>query len=387
MSKSSSQARIASDMDHEPMALSAAPTPKRRVQLMRPSLPDKAEAFAVFDELWETRLLSNFGRYSRLFEQRAQAYFQSERRFLAVSSCDTGLILTLRALGLEPGDEVLVPSFTFNSTVNSITWNGLKPVFCDIDPETFTLDPADAARRIGPRTKAMIGVHVFGAPCDCHALEALAKERGLKLVFDAAQAFGTRYQGEAITEFGDAGVFSFSGTKVVTSGEGGLAYFKDPAVANRFDHLRRYGFIGDYRTKWVGLNGKMSEFHSALAWLGIPGADQAVAYRNAVASLYRQRLPFLRFQHIFEGCRSTYKDVAVLVKDPDGLGAQLAAEGIETKRYFMPNHFMDPFQHLGPFDLPVTEEVYRSILCLPIHNEIARADLDYVTDALLAARG
>jgi dTDP-4-amino-4,6-dideoxygalactose transaminase len=104
-----------------------------------------------------------------------------------------------------------------------------------------------------------------------------------------------------------------------------------------------------------------------------------------VAALYRQRLPGLRFQHVYEGCRSTYKDVAVLVKDPDALGAALAAEGIETKRYFMPNHFMDPFQHLGPFDLPVTESVYSQILCLPIHNEIERADLDYVTQALKAA--
>jgi len=363
---------------------SPAPTPPSawRVPLMRPSLPDKAEAFAAFEELWQTRQLSNFGRYSRLFEQRSQAYFASSRRFLSVSSCDTGLVLALRALGLEPGDEVLLPSFTFNSTANAVLWNGLVPVFCDIDPATFTIDPEDAARRVSPRTRAVIGVHVFGNPCDCTALEDLARRRRLKLLFDAAQAFGSRWKGEAVTEYGDAGVFSFSGTKVVTSGEGGLAWFKDPREASRFDHLRRYGFIGDYNTRWVGLNGKLSEFHAILAWLGVPGADQAVAYRNSVAQLYRSLLPGRTWQTVRPGALSTYKDVAVLIPGAPALSAALASEGIETKRYFLPNHLMEPFRPYGPWDLPVTEEVYRHVLCLPIHNEIDREDVGLVAEAL-----
>lgn len=356
-----------------------------KVPLMRPTLPDQDEAFAVFRELWQSRQLSNFGKFSKLFEQRAQAYFNSSQHFFSVASGDIGLVLALKALGLEPGDEVLLPSFTFNSTANAVLWNGLVPVFVDIDPQTFNLDPEDAARRIGPRTRAIIGVHVFGNPCDCEALERLAKEKRLRLLFDAAHAFGSTYKGRPITEFGDAGVFSFSGTKIVTSGEGGLAYFRDPRVAARFDHLRRYGFIGDYRTRWVGLNGKMSEFHAALAWLSIPNAPKAIAIRNAAAQYYREHLVGASFQEVEPGSHSTFKDVAVLVRDPEAVAERLASEGIETKRYFLPNHRMDPYLPYGPFRLPVTEAVYAKILCLPVHNEISARDLDTVVSAFNGA--
>src|SRR5262249_42951264 len=155
------------------------------------------------------------------------------------------------------------------STVNALRWNGLEPVFADLDPQTYCLDPGDVRRRITTRTVGIAAVHVFGLPAAIAPLEDLAREHGLKLVFDAAHGLGGRHRGPALGALGDASVFSLSGTKLVTGGEGGLAPFRSPDVAERFTYLRAYGFKADYNCRYLGLNGKLSELNAALAWLSL----------------------------------------------------------------------------------------------------------------------
>jgi len=218
-------------------------------------------------DIWDLHMLSNFGKYARLFEQRAQAQLGTPR-VRAVASCDIGLVIALAALDLPAGGEAIVPSFTFNSTINAIVWNRLTPVFADIDPWRLTLDPAEVERLTGPGTAVVVGTHVFGNPCDHDAIRAAAGP-GIPVVYDAAHAFGTRYRGRAAGTLGDAEVFSFSGTKLVTSAEGGLVAVTRDDLVTRIEYLRAYGFQTDYESHVVGINGKISELNAALGALTI----------------------------------------------------------------------------------------------------------------------
>ena len=227
------------------------------IPITRPALPPLAEYVAILERIWDTRMLSNFGEFATSLEVLAADYLGAEC-VLTVSSGDVALILSLRALMLPPKTRVLVPSFTFNSTVNAILWNDLTPVFVDIDPETLNMDPADAAGRI-EGAGAILATHVFGNPAPVDELAALASSVGARLLFDAAHGYGSLRRGKHVGTFGDAEVFSMSGTKPVTSAEGGLFATSDPELAERFRYLRAYGFQTDYHSRYVGLNGKLSD--------------------------------------------------------------------------------------------------------------------------------
>jgi dTDP-4-amino-4,6-dideoxygalactose transaminase len=357
------------------------------IPIVRPELPPFEEYTALLRRIWDSRMLSNFATFAQLFEQRAQAYLGTPR-VRAIVSGDIGLVLTLAALELPEGAEVIVPSFTFNSTVNAVLWNRLTPVFADIHPATLTMPAAEVERLAGPRTALVLATHTFGNPCDADAIAAAAASRKLPVVYDAAHGFGSRYRGRPVGTLGDAEVFSFSGTKLVTSAEGGLVATASDALVERIEYLRGYGFQGDYETRWPGLNGKLSELHAALGALTIERVEPAVARRAILAARYRERLAGVSeigYQHVDPRDRSTYKDFALLcARYRDGLEAGLAAAGIQTKRYFRPAHTMRAYRTWARGSLPVTESVYARILCIPIFNDLADADQDRVADAVRA---
>ena len=363
--------------------------PTAGIPIMRPHLPPLEQFTAVVADLFETRMLSNFARYARLLEERAAAVLDHPRPS-SVSSCDVGLTLAWRALECPPG-EVIVPSFTFCSTVNALRWNGLEPVFADVDPQTYCLDPDDVRRRITTRTVGIAAVHLFGLPAPIAPLEGLAREHGLKLVFDAAHGLGGRYQGKALGAFGDATVFSLSGTKLVTGGEGGLATFRDPADAERFTYLRAYGFKDDYNCRYLGLNGKLSELNAALGWLSLDLLDAALARRQAQVEHYRQALADCRdvsWQAVPPGCVHGYKDLAIRFRTPEQrstVEAALAGGGIMTKRYFFPVHRMDAYRSLAPSRLPVTDHLYERLLCIPLYHDLPEDGIDTIAGSIRAS--
>jgi dTDP-4-amino-4,6-dideoxygalactose transaminase len=354
--------------------------PPGTIPITRPHLPPREDFVAIVEELFDSRMLSNFSKYSRLLEQRAAAALEHPAPH-CVSSCDTGLALAWKALDCLPG-EVIVPSFTFCSTVNALRWNGLEPVFADIDPETCCVDPEDVLRLITPRTVGIAAVHVFGLPADIDALQSVAGEYGLKLVFDAAHGLGARHQGRALGGFGDASVFSLSGTKLVTGGEGGLATFHDEDAADRFSYLRAYGFKSDYNCRHVGLNGKLSELNAALAWLSLDLLEAAVSRRQAQVERYRRALEccaHLSWQEVPEGSAHGYKDLAIRFPTPEhrrGAEAALAAAGVMTKRYFFPVHRMKAYETYARRRLPVTDDLYERLLCIPLYHDLEDVQID-----------
>jgi dTDP-4-amino-4,6-dideoxygalactose transaminase len=357
--------------------------------ITRPHLPEPESFVSVVRHLFGTRMLSNFGKYCQLLEERAASVLDHPFP-LAVVSCDIGLVLAWKALGCSTG-EVITPSFTFCSTVNALRWNGLTPVFADINPRTCCVDVAHVRRLISPRTVGICAVHVYGCPAEVADLEELARAHGLKLVFDAAHGLGASYQGRGMGAYGDAAVFSLSGTKIITAGEGGLATFRDPAVAERFRLLRAYGFIGDYNCREVGLNGKMAEINAALGWLSLDLLPDLLKHRATQIACYQRELadcPEVSFQVTPPHCTNGYKDFAVFFQTGQQRAAaeqSLTTAGVQTKRYFFPCHRMTAHASLVREPLPVTDDVYERVLCLPLFHDLGVDQIRRVCRIVAAA--
>lgn len=360
------------------------------LRLARPSLPSldayAEELVATWDDAW----LSNFGPHAERFEKVCSEY-TGLRHVRAVSNCDIGLTLAVRALGLRLGAGVVVPSFTFPSTLHALLWNGLEPRFADVDPDTWCLSAESAAAAVDGETAAIVGTHAFMSACDVAGLEALAADVGAVLLFDAAQALASWVGQRHVGTFGDASVFSFSPTKIATCGEGGLAAFRDPAHGERFALLRGYGSDADYDSRLVGLNGKLSELHAALGCLTIANIEDEVRARLHLVDLYRERLtvlPGVRLQTRAPELRPT---PTFLVADfgarrGDVAGA-LADHGIESRAYFRPLHAMGRFMEIPAAPLPVTEHLGAALLALPLHRGMEDADVHRVCDTVEWALG
>jgi dTDP-4-amino-4,6-dideoxygalactose transaminase len=330
--------------------------------LVRPSIPDLDVLTGRIREVLAGRSLTN-GRLVRELEEQAADYV-GVRHCIAVSSCTAGLMLVLRAADLS-GD-VVVPSFTFAATAHAVAWNGLRPVFADIDPSTLTLSPSAAMRSAGVRTSAILATHLYGTPCDVEALAATARAHGIRLFFDAAHAFGSRRGGTAVGGFGDAEVFSLSPTKVMVAAEGGLITTDDDVLAERCRIGRNYGNPGNYDCQFVGLNARMSELHAAVALGSLDGLDARIDRRNELAEAYRRALspvPGIRFPQVAEGDRSTYKDFT------------------EARRYYSPPvHSMQAYRHLNGTNghLPVTKWAAERALTLPLWSDMSEKQVERV---------
>ncbi len=353
------------------------------IPVCRPSLPKLKVYEKQIKHIWETKMLSNFSFYSSKLESIAQKYL-GIKNIISVTNADMGLIISLSILDLPKGSEVILPSFTFNSTANAVIWNGLKPVFADIDKETFCIDPKDVEKKITENTKVILATHIFGSACDVNELQKISKKHKLKLIFDSAHGYGSLYNGKKVGTLGDIEVFSLSGTKVVTSAEGGLIATKDNVLFQKLKLARNYGFDSDYNSKTLGMNGKISELNAALGCLNLTKVEKFVTLRNKLAEKYKNHLQGvgdIKFQKIPTKNLSTHKDFAILTSRRDDLFEYLNTQGIQTKKYFYPIHMMDYYLQHQTY-LPVTEAVYNKILCLPIYNDLTENDFKKVVNAI-----
>jgi len=363
----------------------------QRFRFIRPTLPSLESVLGNYAPVYENGLITNaetVGKFEAAVGERLEV-----KHCIAVSSCTSGLMMTLRALGLS--GEVIIPSFTFFATGHAARWNGLTPVFADCELDTWNVDPADVERKITDRTTALLIVHLYGNPANVEALSEIAKRHNLKLIFDAAHAFGSQYRGRPIGQFGDAEVFSLSPTKLLVAGEGGLVTTNDATLAKAIRGMRNYGDTGSYDPEWLGMNARMSEFNAALGLAGLPDVDERVRRRNQIAKMYTDQLsslPGLRFQSVHPTDVNTYKDYSIHVTPSqfgmtrDELAEGLLAENIETKKYFYPPMHMQTlykqyFKANGR-DLKVTEEVTGGILSLPIYELLPDSTIEKVSLAV-----
>jgi perosamine synthetase len=364
------------------------------VPLSRPNIGD-AEIAAIVDVLHSSQL--SLGPQLLAFES-AMADYARVPHAVAVSSGTAGLHLALLALGIGPGDEVIVPSFTFIAVANAVRYVGAIPVFVDIDPHTLNLDPTLVEAAITPHTRTLIIFHTFGYPAPLDALLDIARRHQLRVIEDACEALGSTYNGQPVGSFADAGVFAFYPNKQITTGEGGVVVTRDPELAR---HMRALRNQGRYDTDdWLqhsilGYNYRLSELQCALGCVQMSRLPELLRKRSAVADSYRQRLstcphlelPPLPDPHIELGWFVFVVRLAAnAAPRRDAIFAHLREQGIQTGRYFAPIHQQPAYAALTPrCALRVTESVSRSTLALPFFSSITANEVGFVCASLLSA--
>jgi dTDP-4-amino-4,6-dideoxygalactose transaminase len=308
---------------------------------------------------------------------------------VAVASCTVGLMLVIRALGIDR--PVVSPSFTFAASIHAVAWNGAIPRFAECDPDSFQIDVADASAKLDG-AGALLATHVFGAPCSVERLREAADRALVPLVLDAAHALGASRGGRPTGVFGAAEVFSLTPTKPLVAGEGGLVTTSDSDLAETVRVARNYGNPGDYDSRLLGLNGRMSEFHAATALASLRQFDEHLELRRSLARRYEAGLAGvagIRLQTVDTGDCSTWKDLTVRI-DPETFGLSrdqvvqaLAAEGVDTRNYFSPPiHRHHVYRDLPPAHLPTTDAVSSTVLSLPVWPRLPATVVDQVVDVL-----
>jgi dTDP-4-amino-4,6-dideoxygalactose transaminase len=365
----------------------ARPAFEEQLHVGRPNMGDRAAFMRHVEDIFDRRWLSNDGPLVQQFE-REVAQHLGVRHCVAMCNGTIALEIAIRALGME--GEVIVPAYTFVATAHALQWQGITPVFADIDPATHTLDPAAVRKMITPRTTGIIGVHLWGRAAPVEALQQIADEFGLKLMFDAAHAFSTTYKGRKIGGFGACEVLSFHATKFFNSFEGGAVVTDDDALAQTMRLMRNFGFSGVDQVSYPGTNGKMIEIAAAMGLVNMQAIDEVVAANRANYASYREALdgiPGVRLLAYDESERNNYQYVVAEV-DPvcgvsrDRLVDTLRAENVLARRYFWPGcHRMEPYRSLFPHAgllLPSTETVAERVIVLPTGQTMDADRIDTV---------
>lgn len=325
------------------------------------------------------------------FETEFADHFVQGRPVVAVNSGTAGLHLGLLAAGVGPGDEVIVPSFTFAATGNSVALTGATPVFADIEPDTFTLDPASVAASITDKTKGIMPVHLYGHPARMRELEALAAERGLALYEDAAQAHGAALHGRPVGTFGAFAMFSLYPTKNMTSGEGGMIAAANAEIARNARLLRNQGMERQYENEVIGFNARMTDIHAAIGRVQLTKVDAWTRTRQQNAAFLDANLTGVVVPLVAEGAVHVYHQYTIRVQDDrDGFVRALKEEHqVGSGVYYpIPNHRLPSLAPYAPgLDLPETERAAREVVSLPVHPSLSQDDLERIVAAVGAVAG
>ena len=340
------------------------------------------------ERIFKSGMLTN-AKYVEAFENQCARYLDVDDA-VAMSHGTSALMLVVKCLDLK--GEVILPSFTFTSTGHALLWNNIKPVFIDIDPETFNIDPRLIEKKITKNTSAILATHVFGNPCDIDAIAAIAQKHNVKVVYDAAHALGARYKNKSVACFGDASIFSFTPTKVLSTAEGGLAVARNKAMMRQLRLGRNNGDSINRQEEFLGITARMSELSAIVGIESLKGFDTHLRRRVKMVQLYHQNLSEVAgvsFQKIMPNSASSYKDMAIVIDDSvfgvsrDRLIKELSKKNIQAKVYFDPplhkKKVYDPYKNIH---LPNTEYINEHIISLPLSSHMREKDVITVCAAI-----
>lgn len=358
----------------------------------RPNIGDVEAVLARIRRALESGRLTNRGPFVRALEERIAA-LSGVRHCVAMCNATVGLEIAIRALGMS--GEVIVPALSFVATAHALRWQEITPVFCDVDERTHAIDPACVEALVTPRTTGIVAVHLWGRPCDVAGLESLARRHRLRLLFDAAHAFGCSYRGQMVGGFGDAEVLSFHATKVLNTFEGGAVLTNDDRLAHKIRLMQNFGFAGYDRVVHLGTNGKMSEVSAAMGLASLDDFERFVARNRANAEHYRRHLapiPGVRLLDWNESERCNYHYVVLEIDEReaglsrDDLVEVLHAEEVIARRYFHPGiHRMEPYRsevRPAPFALRRTERIVERVMVLPTGVSVTAAHIESIAQIL-----
>lgn len=358
------------------------------VTVTSPLLPDLKEFEKSLEDIWNRKWLTNNGYYHKELEKALADYLGVP--YLSLFTNGTlPLITALQAMRIT--GEVITTPYSFVATTHSIWWNNLKPVFVDVEEETGNIDPEKIEAAITPQTTAIMPVHVYGTPCNTKRIQEIADIYGLKVIYDAAHAFGVNVNGKSILENGDMSTLSFHATKVYNTVEGGALVCHDEATKKRIDYLKNFGFAGETTVVAPGINSKMDEIRAAYGLLNLKQVDEAIVKRKHVAELYREALkniPGIRFLNDIEGVRHNYSYFPIFITENeygmsrDALYDKLKSQNILARRYFYPLISNFPvykgLESSNPANLPIATKLADQVLCLPMYADLSDVDVERI---------
>lgn len=365
---------------------------KSIITVTSPLLPDLNEFGDSLREIWESKWITNNGSYHQRLESALAEYLKVPY----VSLFTNGTLPLITALqALRVTGEVITTPYSFVATTHALWWNGIKPVFVDIDPQTGCIDPNRIEAAITPKTTAIMPVHVYGKPCDVDAIQSIADKYGLKVIYDAAHAFGVEVEGKSILKAGDLSTLSFHATKVYNTIEGGAMVMHDEKMKRRIDHLKNFGFAGETEVVAPGINSKMDEMRSAYGLLNLKQVDSAIEARHQVALKYRkalQNIEGITFWDDIPGVKHNYSYFPIFVNAEkygmtrDELYFKMKEQGILGRRYFYPliSDFA-PYRGLPSAtkaNLPVATKVANEVICLPMHHGLTDGDIERIINCI-----
>ena len=370
----------------------SAPAFDEKLHVGRPNIGSRESLLGRINDLLERRWLANNGPYVQEFEKRI-ADFLGVRNCIAMCNGTIALEIAIRAMQLT--GEVIVPSFTFIATAHALQWLEITPVFCDINPETYTLDPYRVEEMITPRTTGIIGVHLWGRPCNIEKLLEISRQHNFKLLFDAAHAFGCSYKKSMIGNFGDAEVFSFHATKFFNTFEGGAVVTNNDELADKIRLMKNFGFAGSDEVIHIGTNGKMTEISAAMGLTGLENLEELIAVNYGNYKQYERQLadiPGVNLLPYDQREKNNYQyivleiDERVIGISRDQLVQILHAENVLARRYFYPGcHNMEPYRSYFPhagLKLPETEMLMKRVISLPTGTAVGLSEINQVCKVL-----
>lgn len=364
------------------------------ILVTRSSMPDIEEYIEEIRCIWDSHWMTNMGPEHKNLQMELQKYMGVDKVELLTNG-HMALELSLQAMNLQ--GEVITTPFTFASTTHAIVRNGLEPVFCDIDPITYTIDVDKLESLITDRTCAIVPVHVYGNVCNIEEIDRLAHKYELKVLYDAAHSFGETYKGKGIGNFGDASCFSFHATKVFNTIEGGAVCYKNIELGHKLYELKNFGIHGPEEVEAVGANAKLNEFCAAMGLCNLHHVDEEILKRRSVVERYRERLSDvdgIRLNEIQDGVKSNYAyfpvvfDEKVFGSSRNEVFDALAKNGIYARKYFYPltNTFACFNRKYNADDTPVARAIAKRVLTLPLYADLASEDIDRICDIIVAQK-
>ena len=363
------------------------------ITVTSPLLPNLDEFTESLKEIWESKWITNNGQFHQKLETALAEYLKVPY----VSLFTNGTLPLLTALqALRITGEVITTPYSFVATTHALWWNGIKPVFVDIDPATGNIDPEKIEAAITPRTTAILPVHVYGKPCDTEAIQTIADKYGLKVIYDAAHAFGVEVNGESLLNAGDMSTLSFHATKVFNTIEGGAMVMHDEKTKQRIDYLKNFGFANEVEVVGPGINSKMDEIRSAYGLLNLKQVDAAIAARQKVAVAYRDALrnvDGISFWDDMPGVRHNYSYFPIFVDAKkygmtrDELYIKMKDQGVWGRRYFYPliSEFSTyrGLESSRPENLPNAHMMADTVICLPMHHALREEEINRIIDCII----
>lgn len=356
----------------------------KAVYVTKSFLPPREEYDALLDEIWANDQLTNNGPLVKRFEKAVSEYLRVDADKLNfVANGTLALQLALEALDIRSGEVITTP-FTYVATTSALLWQRCTPVYVDIDPETLTIDVGKIEQAITTDTKAIMAVHVFGNPCDVDAIQQIADKHGLKVIYDAAHAFGVTYKGKSILEYGDISTLSFHATKLFHTIEGGAVYCSDKMIAEKVDLLRRFGHNSDTHIQ-LGINAKANEFQAAMGIINLKYINNLIDERKNISDYYDQKLEGYVDQPLRRSDTDyNYSYYPVILKSEEQLldiFEELAKENIYPRRYFYPSLNKLPYIENGE-SCPTSEDIASRITCLPFYPGLSRTAIDRICEVI-----